>query len=418
MTTEPPRTWPVPDTVNGSVPRPSSSTRTPSPRRASSTAAIGRVRACGSPSKLTAPVASAATGGTNRITVPARPQSTAPPCSCPGVTVQSVRRGVDAGSERAQRGRHQLGVARAQRPSYDGGAVGQGSEHQRPVGQRLRAGQVDTRVDRAARHRRRPQVEPSVWSCSRARLHAPEAIGRWTSRRAWPRAWPAGQVARLATSAGHAVPGAPGDAGAALGVDGRQHHATEHREVLEEVDLLVGLHRRVGLVPELVAGDGGGHEGGREQGAGQARGAAPGQRAGREDLGHRVDAHQRHGVVGDLHLRSDLLQGRPDPVHDGLGLDGECRCVLQGAHAADDERGREQGTGEQSGGGHGYMLTRSSIPQPDRWPWQRDSVTEVRLLPGEGSLQPDGGVTLKVRVGRDWLCTPNRNDRSPEAVQS
>ncbi len=67
----------APTTVNGRVPRSSSSISTPRPRRPCRTSCIGRVRACGSPSKITGPSASAATGGTNRITVPARPQSTA-----------------------------------------------------------------------------------------------------------------------------------------------------------------------------------------------------------------------------------------------------------------------------------------------------------------------------------------------------
>ena len=89
ITTVPPRTRPVPDTVKGRVPRSPSSTRTPRVRRASRTADIGRVRACGSPSKATSPLARAATGGTNRITVPARPQSTVPPRSRLGKTSQS-----------------------------------------------------------------------------------------------------------------------------------------------------------------------------------------------------------------------------------------------------------------------------------------------------------------------------------------
>ena len=91
MTTVPPRTDPVPRTVNGSAPRPSSSISTPSARSAVSTSPIGRLRMCGSPSngdraRRTAP----ATGGTNRITVPASPQSTsASPANAAGVTVQS-----------------------------------------------------------------------------------------------------------------------------------------------------------------------------------------------------------------------------------------------------------------------------------------------------------------------------------------
>ena len=52
------------------------STSAPSARSASSSGPIGRSRARGSPSNLTGPSASAATGGTNRITVPASPQST------------------------------------------------------------------------------------------------------------------------------------------------------------------------------------------------------------------------------------------------------------------------------------------------------------------------------------------------------
>ncbi len=91
MTTLPPGTRPFPSTVNGSARRSPSSMAMPRPRRPSSTAPIGRVRACGSPSKVTGPSASAATAGTNRMTVPARPQSTtAGPRSGPGVTVQSL----------------------------------------------------------------------------------------------------------------------------------------------------------------------------------------------------------------------------------------------------------------------------------------------------------------------------------------
>ena len=47
---------------------------------------MGRLRAWASPSKSTGPSANAATGGTNRITVPARPQSTSAERSLPGDT--------------------------------------------------------------------------------------------------------------------------------------------------------------------------------------------------------------------------------------------------------------------------------------------------------------------------------------------
>ncbi len=84
--TSPPRSPPVPLSVNGS---PSPVMSAPSARSAWSTVPMGRVRACGSPSNRISPLASAAAGGRNRITVPARPQSTsAGPRSSPGLTSQ------------------------------------------------------------------------------------------------------------------------------------------------------------------------------------------------------------------------------------------------------------------------------------------------------------------------------------------
>ncbi len=76
ISTVPPATEPAPRTENG---RPSPSMSTPRRRNASSSGAIGRARACSSPSNATDSVPSAATGGTNRSTVPARPQSTRTP---------------------------------------------------------------------------------------------------------------------------------------------------------------------------------------------------------------------------------------------------------------------------------------------------------------------------------------------------
>ena len=55
--------------------------RRPARAAPSSSGAMGRARACSSPSNVTVSVLSAATGGTKRSTVPARPQSTpAPGC--------------------------------------------------------------------------------------------------------------------------------------------------------------------------------------------------------------------------------------------------------------------------------------------------------------------------------------------------
>ena len=72
MSTAPPATDPAPCTRNGN---PSPSMSTPRPRSASSNGAIGRTRACSSPSKVTAATPKPASGGTKRSTVPARPQS-------------------------------------------------------------------------------------------------------------------------------------------------------------------------------------------------------------------------------------------------------------------------------------------------------------------------------------------------------
>ena len=88
MVTVPPASAPRPRTTKGSPPRPPSSTVAPRCWRAARTGPRGRWRARGSPSKATSPSASAATGGRNRITVPALPTSTAAgPVSGPGVTV-------------------------------------------------------------------------------------------------------------------------------------------------------------------------------------------------------------------------------------------------------------------------------------------------------------------------------------------
>ena len=77
-----PRPW----TVNGSVLSPSTSM--PKARSDAIVVAIGRSRARGSPSKVTAASLSAASGGTKRMTVPASPQSMemSPGALGPGVT--------------------------------------------------------------------------------------------------------------------------------------------------------------------------------------------------------------------------------------------------------------------------------------------------------------------------------------------
>ena len=129
MRTAPPVHAAGPRTVNGSRPRPSSSTATPAAaaRRAAWPSAVrGRTR---SPSKVTAPSASAASGGTKRITVPASPVSKVPR-SGPGVTNQSRPGSSIVDAERAQRRRHQpVSRARSGRLMRDG-PVGEGGQHE------------------------------------------------------------------------------------------------------------------------------------------------------------------------------------------------------------------------------------------------------------------------------------------------
>ena len=76
--------------------------------------AMGRTRACSSPSKVTGALPSAASSGTNRMTVPASPQSIVAGSVLTvvgGVTVQVMRVALDRGAERRQRRGHEVGVA-------------------------------------------------------------------------------------------------------------------------------------------------------------------------------------------------------------------------------------------------------------------------------------------------------------------
>ena len=90
MVISPPTSVPVPCTVKGRAPRPSSLMSAPRARRDEMVVPIGRRRAPASPSKVVGPRPSVATGGRKRITVPARPQSTVvDPSSSPGVILRS-----------------------------------------------------------------------------------------------------------------------------------------------------------------------------------------------------------------------------------------------------------------------------------------------------------------------------------------
>ena len=81
---------------------------------------------------------------------PGRSRRRRPRSSEPGVIRQSSPLVCDPDAHRGQPGGHQQRVARPQRTAYDARAVGERREDQRPVGQRLAAGQRD---DRARRER-------------------------------------------------------------------------------------------------------------------------------------------------------------------------------------------------------------------------------------------------------------------------
>ena len=214
------------------------------------------------------------------------------------------------------------------------------------------------------RQRARPAQATGPDRCSGASPR-PEAISRATWRRAWPRAWPRGprcltsrRTPVAACFARHATPGRPSVSTAA------RSSPPSIERFLKKWMLLVGLGVGVGLVPELVAGHRRRQQRGGQHGAGQPRRATAGEGHGRDDLRDGVDPDERDGVLGDLHLRGRLLEHRPQPVGHRLRLDGERGRVLQRLHSTDHERGREQGTGDQASGCHGYINTRSAGAQP------------------------------------------------------
>ena len=106
--------------------------------------AIGRVRACGSPSKATRAVGQPGDGrhephdGAGQAAVDGDARAGAPP----GVTCQSSPR-VSRASPRAASAAPSARCRATQRAAYDAWAVGQCGEHQLAVGQRLGAGQRD-----------------------------------------------------------------------------------------------------------------------------------------------------------------------------------------------------------------------------------------------------------------------------------
>src|SRR4051794_22594243 len=241
-TTRPPRTLPAPRTVKG---RRSPSTTTPRDLSAVSTSPTGRARMWGSPSNATGPSASPATGGTNRVTVPARPQSTSVcPVRRPGVTAQSspevstgtpsdVRASAISRVSRDRRAPRTTAGASASAPSTRARLVSDllpGSDTSPCTGPRARGTGHGRLVDGAlltgAAYR------GSVGRAGRDRS-AEVGLGD-------PRLGPRLTRQHLGLAAyvlGRAT-GPPGDARTPFGVDRREQQTAHHRDVLEELDPL------------------------------------------------------------------------------------------------------------------------------------------------------------------------------------
>ena len=238
-----------PCTVKGSAPRPPSSSRTPSARRAASIGPTGRVAHVG-------------------VAVEARPSRR--PARRPGARSASrCRRGRSRPRRRGPGGRRDRPVAGA--GVVDARAErGEGGGHE----QRCRASAGDV-VRRSGRRRSR-RARGHGWSatCCRAARRPGRRVGgaRGRPEVTHPRtlsrsgqlglgelglaAGVLGDLLGLAAHVGGGAAGPPGQAGLALGVDRGEEQAAEDGGVLVELQALGVLGLGVGLVPEGVAGRG------------------------------------------------------------------------------------------------------------------------------------------------------------------
>ena len=153
--TVPPRSCPAPWTVKG---RWSPATSAPRSRSACSIGVNGRAEAWASAVNRTSACDKAATGGRNRITVPASPQS------------MSARSGAGPGSTTSRWSSMRmfapaLGGLRSSRwcpglrASQSGAApASEGRQHERAVGHGFRTGDADGRVEVVIALRRRPRL--------------------------------------------------------------------------------------------------------------------------------------------------------------------------------------------------------------------------------------------------------------------
>ena len=364
---------------------------------------------CGSPSKATAPVDSPATGGTNRITVPARPQST---CGVAGrsgagrdrpVVARRCRRATPSA---VQRRGHQQGVARAQRPAYDGRAVGERGEHQRAVGQRLAAGQRRPRVDRAgargAGHgsRARRRVTRAAYRAAQVEL----GLGA-----AWPRGGRPGARCRAsrraslaARRARQATPGLPSVSPAAMS------RPPSIETFLKKWTLLVARWRRVRLLPEAVPGQRWSAPARRPAAveAGAGRGRWPARR--RRRPGRRVDPDQGGRVGRDRRLGHGLLGQRDELVGDRLAPLGPSagaflRALTPPTTNIEASIGRAISLLTVMGPSY---TTRERVPVAPRRRHAQSQVTVDRVVVGVGVGRRAGRGEGQPRIGvRPTACT-------------
>ena len=255
--------------------------------------------ACGGRRRsATMPLARPATGGTNRITVPASPQSTSASRSqAAGVTAQSPSAVLDAGCRAADSAAAISRVSRersGRRTTL--GPSASAARTQRAVGQRLAAGQRHDAVHRLVGRGAGQRSRDGAGSLTRAPYRGQVSWARasFASRRASLATWRG-----LAAYVGGGPARAPGQAGLALGVDAASSSPPRTEVFLKNCRRCWRLGLRVGLVPEGVAGERGRHQRGGEHGRAQAGRAAGGQRGGGEDLRAGVDADERGGVGGD-----------------------------------------------------------------------------------------------------------------------
>src|SRR4051794_29126280 len=356
MITRPPRTRPRPSTLNGSTPRPSSSTTTPSPRRPRSTSCMGRDRACGSPSKSTGPSASAATGGTKRITVPARPQWTlTPPWSRAGVTFQSSP------------------SLSTPAPIWPSAAAINSVSRERSAW-RTTLGPFESAASTRARFvrdlepgsRTAARTGPSAWGAgqgSAASFIGPERIRpadgsglHALHRKLRLDGGALAQMLGLALRRRHCVAGPPGDAGLALGIDRCDHQAAEHREILEEMRHVLRPGVLVLLLPERVAGHRGRYDGGGQGERREPRSPTGGEAESGDDVHTCVDPDHRRVVLGNRQRWRHLPRESTDPVVDRLGGLAQGGSIAKRLDASVHKRGGEHRTRDEPDECHGAVL--------------------------------------------------------------